>query len=309
MIITVSLNPAVDMTLTVDRLAVDGVNRVVDTRLDPGGKGINISKMVKNLGGDTIAMGIVGGKKGEYLCSRLDALGIAHDFVTGMGDTRTNYKINDRQLRTMTELNEPGAPVTAEILQRVWEKIDGAAKPGDAVVISGTNPPEMPPETLARWIAALKQKGVMTALDTVGEPMRLGIKAQPTVIKPNQQELSDLFGEQLHYVRDVIAAARSLVQEGVERVIVSMGAEGALYVSRTEVLRGCGLRVPVKNTVGSGDTTLASVLHSIQLGRNWEDIARWSIAAGAANVMCDGTQTPTLEQIEALVDRVVVERL
>lgn len=309
MIVTVSMNPAVDMTLTIDQLLVDGVNRVAETRLDPGGKGINVAKVVKALGGETLATGIIGGKNGEYLCAKLDELGIPHDFVIGPGATRTNYKINDRMLRTMTELNECGAPVTQEVLDQVWQKIDSATKAGDVVVIAGTNPPGMPADTIANWIGRLKDKGVMTGLDTVGEPMRLGIAAHPTIIKPNQQELSELFGEQLHYLRDVIAAARRLVLQGVERVIVSMGAEGALFVTKNEILRGYGIKVPVRSTVGAGDTTMAVALHHLQQGRSWEEIARWSIAAGAANVMCDGTQTPTKEQIEALLDQVTVERL
>lgn len=309
MIVTVSMNPAVDMTLTVEQLAVDGVNRVVETRLDPGGKGINVAKMVKSLGGETLATGIIGGKNGEYICEQLDALGIPHDFVIGTGSTRTNYKISDRTLRTMTELNESGAPVSEEILEQVWQKIDGATKAGDCVVIAGTNPPNMPADTIAKWIERLNAKGVITGLDTIGEPMRLGIAARPTVIKPNQQELSDLFGEQLHYMRDVIAAAHRLVLQGVEHVIVSMGAEGALFVSKNEMLRGYGLKVPVASTVGAGDTTMATVLYDLQQGKNWEEIARHSIAVSAAKVMCSGSQTPTREQYEELLDQVVVERL
>lgn len=309
MILTVCLNPALDKTLTVDRLNVGGVNRVLSSRLDAGGKAINISKMVKSLGGDTIALGIIGGDTGAYIQSQLDRMGIAHDFVVTDTPTRTNYKITNRTLHLTTDFNEPGEPVTSEVLDKVWAKIDAIAKPGDLVAFSGANPPGMEDDILAQWVRKLKEKNVCISLDTVGEPMRLGIAEQPTIIKPNQSELSDLFGRELHYTRDIIAVARQVAQKGVEYVVVTLGANGAVFVTRDEVLYGHGLQVPVGSTVGAGDATLGSILNDLQNGLPWEEVARRSIAAGAAKVMCDGTQTPLTEQISELLDKVMIERL
>lgn len=309
MIITVSLNPALDKTISVDGLTVDSVNRVLSTRVDAGGKGINVSKIVKVLGGDTLATGIIGGNSGTFIQKQLDKMNISHDFVMSEEATRTNLKISDRLRHTTTEFNEPGAPVTDSLLREVWTKIDSVAKPGDTVVISGKNPPDMEADVLADWITKLNQKGIITALDTVGEPLRLGIQSKPHIIKPNQTELSELVGEDLHYVRDLIAAARHLVQQGVERVVVSMGADGALFVTKDQILRGYGLKVPLGSTVGSGDAMMAAILHHMQKGSSWEETARWSLATGAANAMCEGSKTPRMDLIYELYEKVVVEQL
>lgn len=309
MIITVCLNPALDKTISVDCLSVGGVNRIAASRLDPGGKAINVSKIVRILGGETLAIGVIGGESGAYIRSRMDAMGIPHDFVEVEAPTRTNYKIADRVLHQITECNEIGSPVSEETLREVWERISRAVKPGDAVVFAGKNPPGMANDRLAQWISALKSRGVFTALDTVGEPMRLGIQAHPDVIKPNQSELSELFGEPLHYIRDIFVASRQIVQQGVESVVVSLGSEGALFVTHDEILRGYGLNVPVGSTVGSGDAMLAAVVYYLQQGCSWTETARRSIATSAANVMQDGTQPPTLSQIEELVDRVQIEKM
>lgn len=309
MIITVGVNPALDKTLVVDGFSVDAVNRVLDSRVDAGGKGIHVAKLVHALGGQTLATGIVGGSSGAYICAELDNMGITHDFVKSEHATRTNLKITDRVRRTTTELNEPGAPVTEDLLSQVWEKIDAAAKAGDTVVISGANPPGMADDVLAGWIENLKNKGVVTALDTVGMPLRLGVKAKPNIIKPNISELSELFGEQLHYMRDVVAAARQLVQQGVEKVIVSMGADGAVFATKDRILRSSGVKIAIGSTVGSGDALLAAVVHSLELGKSWEEAVRWGMAAGSANAMCEGSITPTLEQIKTIYEKVTVETL
>jgi len=306
MIVTVSLNPALDKTLFVDSFAVDAVNRVLGSRMDAGGKSINVAKIINAMGGDTLATGIIGGSSGKFIQSQLDSMGIRHDFVVTDAATRTNLKISDRTHRTMTELNERGEPVTEELLRKVWEKIESLVSSGDVVVISGANPPGMGDEVLADWITRLKDMGIAVALDTVGAPMQLGIRAKPNVIKPNLSELSELFGEQLHYLRDVIAAARSIVQQGVDTVIISMGADGALFVTKDQILRCPGLHVPICSTVGSGDAMLGAVLHSMQQGCTLEDTARWGMAAGSANVMCDGSQTPCMEQIRELFGQVQV---
>ena len=309
MIITVCLNPAVDKTMTVDCFVPGGINRVLSVRRDPGGKGINVAKMVHRLGGETLALGIVGGETGSYIRSVFDETGVPHDFVYRDEPTRVNYKITDRRQLNTTELNEPGAPVTQEQIEQVWKTIEKHAAAGDTVLLAGTNPPGMPDDTLAQWIEKLNARGVVTALDTSGEPLKLGLAAKPRIIKPNLAELSEFFGEELHYVRDTIAAAKQVVQSGVERVIASMGGEGALFVTKDCALRGYGLRVPVQSTVGCGDVMLASLLYDLQRGLSWEETARRSIATGTANAMCSGTEPPDPEKIEELVKQVLIEQL
>ncbi|MBR3849655.1 MAG: 1-phosphofructokinase [Oscillospiraceae bacterium] len=309
MIITVCLNPAVDKMVTVDCFVPGETNRVLSVRRDPGGKAINVAKMVRRLGGDTLALGIVGGENGAYIRSQLSEMGIPHDFVTREEPTRTNYKIADKRQRSTTELNEPGYPITEQQLEKVWKSISAHVRPGDTVVLAGTNPPGVADDTLARWIDQLNAMQAVTVLDTSGAPLKLGIAAKPRVIKPNMAELSELFGEQIHYLRDAIAAAKQIVQGGVERVIVSLGGDGAIFATKEGVLRGHGVDVPVCSTVGCGDVMLASLLYDLQRETSWEETARRAIATGTANATCSGTEPPTVEQIEEFLDRVQIERL
>ena len=309
MIITVCLNPAVDKMVTVDCFVPGGTNRVLSVRRDPGGKGINVAKMVRRLGGDTLALGIVGGENGAYIRNQFSEMGIPHDFVSREEPTRTNYKIADKRRLNTTELNEPGYPITEAQLEKVWKSIAAHVRPGDTVVLAGTNPPGVADDTLANWIEKLNALQAVTVLDTSGLPLKLGIAAKPRIIKPNMAELSEIFGEQIHYLRDAIAAARQVVQGGVERVIVSMGGDGAIFVTEDGVLRGHGINVPVQSTVGCGDVMLASLLYDLERGEDWEETARRAIATGTANATCSGTEPPTVEQIEALIDRVQIEKL
>lgn len=309
MIITVCLNPAVDKMVTVDCFVPGGTNRVLSVRRDPGGKGINVAKMVRRLGGDTLALGIVGGENGAYIRNQFSEMGIPHDFISREEPTRTNYKIADKRRLNTTELNEPGYPITEAQLEKVWKSIAAHVRPGDTVVLAGTNPPGVADDTLANWIEKLNALQAVTVLDTSGLPLKLGIAAKPKIIKPNMAELSEIFGEQIHYLRDAIAAARQVVQGGVERVIVSMGGDGAIFVTEDGVLRGHGINVPVQSTVGCGDVMLASLLYDLERGEDWEETARRAIATGTANATCSGTEPPTVEQIEALIDRVQIEKL
>ncbi len=309
MIITVTLNPALDKTILVKNFAVDRVCRVEDSRLDPGGKGINISRVLHSLGGRSVAVGIVGGAAGEYIRDQLDVLGIRNDLVFGRQETRTNLKVVDPVRHTCTDINEPGVPVTAGELQEIWEKLNDLVNPGDTVVFAGQNPPEMSDQQLAQWIMQLKAQGVRTALDTVGMAMKIGVAAGPTVIKPNEAELEELCEMELPTRADLAAAARRVVANGVDRVVVSMGAEGALFVKADEAFFARGLEVPVGSTVGAGDAMLASVLWDMERGLSWEETAARATAVSAAAVMTAGTQPGGAEAVAALLEQVRVEPL
>lgn len=309
MIITVTLNPALDRTVRVPRFAVGCVNRVDETRMDPGGKGINVSKVLHALGGESIAMGIVGGSTGEFIRDQMDQLGIRNDFVFVRAETRTNLKVVDPERGTNTDINEPGVPVERPALMEIWEKLCAAAKPGDTVLFAGKNPPGVPDGQLADWITKLRQSGVHVALDTVGMAMKIGVAAGPSLIKPNEAELEELCEAPMQTVDAKIAAAQHVAANGVEHVVVSMGAEGALFVSGKQVIRAYGVNVPVASTVGAGDAMLASVLMDLEHGRSWEEIAARAVAVSAANVMCSGSQPAGLSMIEPLIGKVRVERL
>ena len=309
MIITVTLNPALDKTVTVSRLMINGVNRVASTRLDAGGKGINVSKTVKALGGETFAMGILGGESGIYIRHSMERLGIRSSFCFVEAPTRTNIKIVDNSMHTSTDINERGEPVDDATLDAVFENLCREAKPGDTVVFAGTNPPGTRPSLLADWTRVLKERGIRVCLDATGETMRLGLAAGPYLIKPNKEELEEICGRRLYFDVDVIAAAKELIARGVERVAVSLGPEGGLFVTEDQVLRAYGLRVPVVSTVGSGDAMMAALTYYLQAGMEWREVVARSIAVSAAQVTRPGSEPAELPEIEALIGQVRIDEL
>ena len=308
MIITVTLNPALDKTVLVRNFAVSRVCRVEQSRLDPGGKGINVSRVLHGLGGRSVAMGIVGGAAGEYIRDQLDLLGVRNDFVFSRQETRTNLKVVDPDRGTTTDINEPGTAVTAGELQEVWEKLGDLANPGDTVVFAGKNPPGVSDQLLAEWITRLRDQGVRTALDTVGMAMKIGVAAGPTVIKPNEAELEELCEKELPDVPALLDAARRVVANGVERVVVSRGAEGALFVKADEALLASGVPVPPGSTVGAGDAMLASVLWDMERGLDWEETAIRAVSVSAAAIVC-GIHAVTAADAAALAKQVRIQRL
>lgn len=309
MIITVTLNPALDKTIQVPNFQVDEVCRVTEARLDPGGKGINIAKVIHALGGNSVAVGIAGGAAGEYIRDQLDTIGIRNDLVFSRRETRTNLKVVDPVRGTHTDINEPGAPVTAAELQEVWEKISDLVNPGDTVAFAGKNPPGIADGLLAEWITALKQQGIRVALDTVGMAMKIGVAAGPTVIKPNVEELEELCEASLPDHAAQLAAARKVAANGVEHVVVSLGRDGALFVRPGEALHAHGVEVPVASTVGAGDSMMASILWDLERGLPWETVAARAVAVSAATVMSPGTQPAAPEDIDPLLEQVQIERL
>lgn len=308
MIITVTLNPALDKVIRVARLTINGVNRVIGTEFDAGGKGINVSKVVHALGGETFAMGILGGESGMYIQHTLTEMNINNRFSFVDAPTRTNIKILDEAMRTATEINERGEPVSPETLQEVFSNLQQKVQQGDTVVFAGAVPPGTPAELLAVWTRQLKARGVTVCLDTSGDAMRNAMEAGPDLIKPNKEELEEFCGTRLYFDIDVIAAAKSLIAKGVGRVAVSLGAEGALFVTDDQVIRAYGMRVPVLNASGAGDAMMAALTYYLQQGLSWRETIRHAIAVSAVHVS-SGMNTPIVPQLEALLPRVRIDEL
>lgn len=309
MIVTVTLNPAVDKTAEIDGFAVDTVNRVKTMRKDPGGKGINVSKVVASLGGQTTACGILGGAAGDYIRTALEEYGVIQDFTTAPQETRTNLKIIDRLKKTNTDINETGAPADDALLAAVFEAVCSHVQPGDTVVFAGKNPPATPDDLLARWTRELKERRVKVFVDTVGVPMQLAIAQGPTMIKPNGEELAEIMGRALPTRDALLTAGMELIDRGVGMVVISMGGDGALFVTQDARLHAHGVRVPVGSTVGAGDSMTASVAFDLERGLPLAEIARNAVAVSAANVMCSGTQPAEREVIAGLIDKVEIETL
>ena len=197
MIYTVILNPALDKTVEIPGMALDTVNRITEMRTDPGGKGINVSKVIAKLGGESCAAGILGGGSGKMLEKLLEGEPFATRFRFVEGQTRTNLKIIDREGHTNTDINEPGLTVTDADLDALLHELLAELRPGDIVVLAGSLPKGAPQDTYRTWTAACKKAGARVFLDADGALLAEGLKAAPYLIKPNDDELSRLAGKKL----------------------------------------------------------------------------------------------------------------
>lgn len=309
MIYTVTLNPALDKTVEIPGMALDAVNRITSMRTDPGGKGINVSKVIAKLGGESCAVGILGGESGRTLLAALERERLRTHFRFVEGQTRTNLKIIDRALHTNTDINEPGLTVSPADLDALLRDLLGMVHEGDIVVLAGSLPQGAPQDTYRVWTAACREKGARVCLDADGVLLAEGLKAAPYLIKPNEDELSRLVGHRLTDTDELIAEGRRLLKGGVTRVVISLGERGALYLRGNEVLYAEGLSVPVGSTVGAGDSVVAALAYADSLDMSDEDAVRLSTATGAANVMCSGTQPAEREAVEKLLPQVKIRRI
>ena len=309
MIYTVTLNPALDKTATVARFAVDAVNRIGELREDPGGKGINVSKVIARLGGTSRALALLGGATGDRIARMLDGEGVDVWAFEATGETRTNLKVVDPELGTHTDINEPGPLATVAQLDTMLVALTGALEPGDIVVLSGSLPKGAPVATYGAWGRACAKAGARVFLDADGDALARGLDAIPYLAKPNDAELSRLCGRQLSTEAEIAAVASKLVEGGVARVVVSMGGAGAIVAEQGRVLLARSPKVRVGSTVGAGDSVVAALAYAEERGMELEQTVRLAMATGAANVMQSGTQPADRELVDSLVDQVTVQEL
>lgn len=309
MIFTLTLNPAMDKTVVVDNLTPGGVNRIRSIRVDVGGKGINVSKCLKVLGGESTAAAFWGGTAGKKGIEFLEEQGIGSLPVLVSEDTRTNLKIIDPVKKENTDINEPGPAITPENRAELLVKLDAAIGPGDILILSGSVPRGMDAGIYRELTARYRSRGAKVYLDADGENFRQGIASVPALIKPNIDELNRHLGRKLESVEEIAAAARGLIAMGIGEVVVSMGSDGALLVKDGLCLKADGLKVPVLSTVGAGDSMVAALAYGAERGMGDDQRLKLAIAISAASVMCSGTQAPERETIEALYRQVTIREV
>ncbi len=309
MIVTVTLSPALDKTAVVRDFGVGKVNRIESFRLDPGGKGINVSKTLRQLGCDSMATGILGGAAGEQIERSLTSLGIGFDFVHVQRETRTNLKVADPLRHTNTDINEPSASVDAAALEEVFRKACGHAGESGLVVLAGRAPGNCPGSLYADWTERFRTLGIRTCVDANGELLKSAAAAKPFLLRINGEELSSLTGAPMDSDARVADAVTALTAGGIGMVAVSLGARGAVFAKDGILLRGQGIDVPVQSTVGAGDAMMASLCAAEAWGMGIMEAAAFALAAGSAKVSCPGTQAPTLDQVRSLLPKARLEAI
>lgn len=308
MITTITLNVAIDKAYVVEDFAKNTVTRVLKCTNTAGGKGLNVSKVIKLCGEDIVATGFVGGHAGAYVEDLLSEHNITTDFIHTKSETRSciNILASDG---SSTEFLEPGAPVTSEEVGEFYTKIEQLISQSDAITMSGSVPKGVDTTIYADLITRIKAQGKKVIMDTSGELLANGIKACPTLIKPNSEELEALLNIKINNRGDVIEAAKKLQSTGIEYVVVSLGGDGALVVCKEGVFHGKPPKITPVNTVGCGDSMVGAF--AVALARNLQigEALRYAVAVSAANALTMATGSFKVSDMEELLPKVVVERL
>ena len=306
MIYTVTLNPALDRELAVAAVAFDEVLRATESRVDCGGKGFNVSRMLASLGAESVALGFAGGRTGEALRDGLRALGITTDFIEVAGETRTNVSIVTHDHAHYIKVNEPGPTIAPGEQDALAAQVRERARAGDWWVLAGSLPPGVPETYYADLIATIKAAGAHVLLDTSGVALVHGCAARPTLVKPNTTEASELTGRPVTNPSEALAAAQALA--GIPYVAISMGADGALLAEN-----GCGWlatppQIQERNPIGAGDSFVGGMVWGLSQGDALSAL-RWGVACGAATASHDGTVVGTREEVEQLAEKVQIREI
>lgn len=309
MVITVTLNPALDKTLSIGNFTLGTVNRVENIRYDIGGKGINVSKVLKNFDIDSVCTGFLGGVWESHFEKELKKRKIQTNFVHIAESTRTNTKVVDSIYKVYTDINEAGPNIDSEELKCFLEKFETLCNRGDIVVLSGGVSSSIPVDIYGTLIKLAKQKGAITVFDADGELLKHGLKEKPDIIKPNIHELQKLMGFDDEEESTVIKMAKQLIEGGVKKVLVSLGEKGAIYITEEGVVSCEGLKVNVKSTVGAGDSMVAALVYGLINNLKDKETLAFANACGAASVEMEGTEACSLEEVKKLVDKIKVSEL
>ena len=314
MILTVTPNAAVDKTYRVEGFRLDAVNRPSQTHTVAGGKGINVSRVYRTLGGRSVATGFLGGNQGRIVADALQAEGIDADMVGVQGETRLCIAAVDPTTGTQTEINESGPDVSPQEITKLFDRVTRLLSQETfyCVVLSGSLPPGAPPTLYAELIALARSRQIPAALDTSGEPLQEGLKARPWMVKPNRFELETALGKTLSNRSEVLQAAQDLLRSGPEVVVVTLGAEGALAVTASGAWFAAPPPIEFASAVASGDSFLAAFLWQWTAGDLPADPAsalRVATGAGAANAAVIGAGFCTRASILALAHLTDVQQI
>jgi len=312
MIITVTLNAALDKTLEVPNFTPGRRHRTVDQTTMPGGKGVNIARAVKRLGQPVIATGLAGGATGNRIVEELNDAGILNAFVRIREESRTNTAVLDPTTGMHTEVNERGPSVSSHEFELFCEKLLYLAKGASICVLAGSLPRGIEPDVYATLIGELKRLGVVTMVDTEGESMLLAVRAEPDVISPNELEAEELVGHEFNDVADRAQAVAEMTRLGPAEAIMTVDDGCYAQVLEDGVPTLHRVRVEeqeARSSIGSGDAFLAGYVASRYAGDSPLDCLRFGVACGAESTQHFGAGLVDPAKVERLLDEVQVERL
>jgi tagatose 6-phosphate kinase len=311
LILTVTLNAAVDKTYRVERFTLDRVHRPTEWRIVAGGKGINVARVYQSLGGKALATGFLGGYNGRFIARSLKEEGIAADFVRTQEESRVCIAVVDPLANTQTEINEIGpqvSPSEVKSLKRKFEKLV-RSHPFDFVTLSGSIPPGVHDGIYAELIEIGKSAGMHCVLDASGDALKIGVHSLPWMVKPNLYEMQSLIGLPLANDEEIAQAALSVMGTGIEVVCVTQGRRGCICASEKRLWKAVPPEIEFVSAVGSGDSLLGAFLWALSQGWDVSAAVTMGVSAGAANASVYGAGFCTAEQIFQLAKSVQLREL
>ncbi|AGZ26086.1 MULTISPECIES: 1-phosphofructokinase [Staphylococcus] len=303
MIYTVTFNPSIDYVMFVEDFKIDGLNRAQDTNKFAGGKGINVSRVLKTLEVDSTALGFAGGFPGDFIAQTLKDSDIHTDFVQVDEDTRINVKLKTGQ---ETEVNAQGPNVTDAQFQSLLNQIKETTDK-DTVIVAGSVPKSIPSDAYAQIAKITQQTGAQLVVDAEKDLVETVLEYQPLFIKPNKEELEVMFNASVKSDEDVIKYAKQILDNGAQSVIVSLGGDGAIYVDRQQSIKAVNPKGKVINTVGSGDSTVAGMVAGLATGLSVKDAFKQAVASGTATAF--DADLATKDAIENIKSQVTISVL
>ncbi len=307
MIVTLTINPAIDRILSVDRLAFEDRSYITSSRESAGGRGINASLVIHSFGGDTLAVLTSGGDSGKRLEQHLATLGFRLAVVPVQNEIRTNLTITDQHGLTVN-LNEKGPTLCKPELTRIEGVVKESLAKASWLMVCGSLPPGVPSSFYARMVAMARQKKVKTLLHASGDALREGIEAKPTVVTPNQQEAERLLGRMLLTRTHYLEAAERLRTMGPESVVLSLGSRGAVGGFADGLVEALPPRVDAVCPIGAGDALSATYVWAMRRKPNPAEALRWAVAAGTASARLPGMNFASLDQTREMFKQVELRR-
>lgn len=305
MIYTVTLNPSIDYVIKVDKLTTGNINRVNEEHVYPGGKGINVTRILKSLDNDNIALGFVSGFTGDYIINSLQELNLKSDFIkVKQGFTRINVKVKSEE---ETEINGQGPKISEEELNQFYKVIDKLVD-GDILILSGSIPSCLDERLYESIMKKVEDRDIKVIVDATKNLLLNVLKYKPFLIKPNNHELAEMFNVELNSTEDVVFYAIKLKEMGAQNVLISMGKDGALLVTENdEVFASSVAKGEVVNSVGAGDSMVAGFIAGYLKSNSYEEALRLGAASGGATAF--SSDLATREFIDKLVNEIKIEKI
>lgn len=304
MIYTLTLNPSIDYIVHINQLNTGNVNRMTEDFKLPGGKGINVSRILHRIGSSSCALGFLGGFTGDFIEKWLVEEGIRSQFTKVEEDTRINVKLKAEE---ETEINGLGPDLKDDEINRLKFTLSELITNGDIVVLSGSTPGSLRKGFYQELVKIIKENGAEFVIDTTGDDLLAALQEKPLLVKPNNHELAELYHTNLQTLDDIITYGKKLLADGAKNVIISMAGDGALLITEDGTYLSNVLKHEVKNSVGAGDSMIAGFIGEFSKSKDALEAFKWGVACGSATTFSDDLASG--EFINELLSEVTVKKI